>query len=286
LLLVIDQFEELFTLAEDEAERALLLDSIVTAALDERSRLRVVITLRADMLDRPLRSVDFGELIRQRGELVLPLTPDELEAAILGPARWAGLRLEDGLVASLVADVGDQPGGLPLLQHALGELYERREGRLLTRAAYAALGGVGGGLARSAEAAYAALTPEEQAAARLLSLRLVAPGEGADDARRRAPLAELSPPAAEVTMRFAAARLLTLDREPASRKPTVEVAHEALLREWPRLRGWLDAARDDLRAQTIFTLDLEELIALGQARLTRDWTPEECRQYLQLAQCE
>ncbi|NTU79990.1 MAG: protein kinase, partial [Chloroflexales bacterium] len=101
LLLVIDQFEELFTLCEAEGARAHLLDSLVTAIVDERSRLRVVITLRADLLDRPLQYVDFGELLRQRGELVLALTPDETERAIVGPARQLGLALEDGLVAAL-----------------------------------------------------------------------------------------------------------------------------------------------------------------------------------------
>ncbi|HMQ34093.1 MAG TPA: WD40 repeat domain-containing protein, partial [Chloroflexaceae bacterium] len=254
LLLVIDQFEELFTLAEDEAERAHLLDSIVTAVLDERSRLRVVVTLRADFIDRPLQYVDFGELLRQRAELVLPLTPEEVERAVVGPARRAGLVLEEGLAARIIADVGGQPGVLPLLQHALNELFARREGRALTLAAYRAIGGVTGALARSAEAIFDGLDGAAQDVARHVFLRLVTPGEGTEDTRRRARRSELAaagPPqaVAAVIDVFGQGRLLTFDHDPATREPTVEVAHEALLREWPRLRGWVDAARAELRAQ-------------------------------------
>jgi WD40 repeat protein/serine/threonine protein kinase/DNA-binding XRE family transcriptional regulator len=275
LLIVIDQFEELFTLTTDPAVRAHLLDSIVTAVLDERSRVRVVITLRADFVDRPLQYVDFGELVQQRSELVLPLTPDEIERAVVGPARRAGLALEEGLVAALVAEVGAQPGGLPLLQHTLSELFARRQGRILTRAAYAAIGGVAGSLARSAEAIYDTLDQAAQAAARQLFLRLVVPGEGGEDTRRRVLKSELTalttddqrttndqidarpsssvlhPSSAmdEAIDRYGRARLLTFDHDPASREPTVEVAHEALLREWPRLGEWLAASRERLLVQ-------------------------------------
>ena len=125
LVLVLDQFEEVFTLVEDEAERAHLLDSLVEAVLAERSRVRVIVTLRADFIDKPLRYVDFGELMQRRSELVLPLTPDEMERAIVGPAERVGLRLEAGLPEAISADVIDQPGALPLLQYALTELFER-----------------------------------------------------------------------------------------------------------------------------------------------------------------
>jgi hypothetical protein len=126
LVLVIDQFEEVFTLVDDEAERVHLLDSLVAAIMSEHSRARVIITLRADFVDRPLRYVDFGELVQRRSELVLPLTPDELERAIVGPAERVGLQLEPGLAEAISADVIEQPGALPLLQYALTELYENR----------------------------------------------------------------------------------------------------------------------------------------------------------------
>jgi hypothetical protein len=191
LVLVIDQFEEVFTLVSDEAMRTHLLDSLVTAALDERSRLRVIVTLRADFTDRPLSYVDFGELLRQRSEFVLPLTPDELEQAIVGPAQRVGLEFEDGLVSTIVRDVGDQPGTLPLLQYALTELFEHREESLLMKSTYQSIGGVLGALGRRAEEVYQDLSEIDRAAARQLFLRLVTLGEGVEDTRRRALRSEL-----------------------------------------------------------------------------------------------
>ena len=154
LVLVLDQFEEVFTLVEDESERALLLDAIAEAVLAERSRVRVIITLRADFIDKPLRYMDFAELMQHRSEFVLPLTPDEMERAIAGPADRVGLKLEGGLVESITSDVIDQPGGLPLLQYALTELFERRTDHALTKAAYQSIGGVRGALGRRAEEVY------------------------------------------------------------------------------------------------------------------------------------
>jgi WD40 repeat protein/transcriptional regulator with XRE-family HTH domain len=277
LVLVIDQFEEIFTLTTGDAnaERASLLSSLVTAAMDERSRVRILITLRADFIDRPLRYVDFGELLQRRSELVLPLTPDELERAILGPARRVGLRLEPGLVAAMIRDVGDQPGALPLLQYALTELFEKREGRTLTQAAYDSIGGVLGALGRRAEEVFAGLNESQQALARQLFLRLVTLGEGVEDTRRRVLRSELESlqvssfelehyelkPAnpkpetrqlgifSQVIEAFGKSRLLAFDHDLATRGATVEVAHEALLREWARLREWLNESRSDVRLQ-------------------------------------
>jgi len=261
LVMVIDQFEEMFTLVEDEATRAHLLDSLVTAALDERSRVRFVLTLRADFTDRPLQYVDLGELMRQRMEIVLPMTSDELERAIVGPADRIGLQVEPELAAAIIRDVEGQPGALPLLQYALTELFERRQGRLLTKTAYRAIGGVMGALGRRAEEVYAALDPSGQETARQLFLRLVTLGEGVEDTRRRVLRSELESLASpipnsqslmsNVIEAFGKSRLLSFDRDPTTRGPTVEVAHEALLREWKRLREWLDASRADVRLQRL-----------------------------------
>jgi WD40 repeat protein/serine/threonine protein kinase/DNA-binding XRE family transcriptional regulator len=265
LVLVIDQFEELFTLVPEESERAHLLDSLVTAVLDERSRLRLVVTLRADFIDRPLNYVDFGEMLRERMELVLPFTPDELERAILSPVERLGIEWEPGLVAEITHDVGDQPGALPLLQYALTGLFERRDGHRLTDSAYHALGGVLGALGGRAEEVYRHLDPPAQGLARQVFLRLATLGEGigdgtlSPDTRRRVLCAELetlpgaaSQPGASLSTvidAFGQSRLLAFDRDPLSRGPTVEVAHEALLREWPRLRDWLSTSRSDVRLQ-------------------------------------
>ena len=255
LVLVIDQFEEVFTLVEDEAERALLLESITTAVMEERSRLRVIITLRADFTDRPLRYMDFGEMMNRRFEFVLPLTADEVERAVAGPAQRLGLRLEKGLVSTIIREAGNQPGTLPLLQHALSELFERRDGRMLTNKAYQEIGGVLGALGRSAEAIFSGLDQAGQNVTRQLFLRLMTLGEGNEDTRRRVLREEVEGLSASpgqlpiVIEAFGRARLLTFDHDPVTRGATIEVAHEALLREWARLREWLRESRTDLRLQ-------------------------------------
>ncbi|MBI5294798.1 MAG: protein kinase [Chloroflexi bacterium] len=271
LVLVIDQFEEVFTLVEDEAERALLLESLATAVLDERSRLRVIITLRADFTDRPLRYVDFGELVNRRFEFILPLTPDELERAVVNPAQRVGLKLEQGLVSTIVHDVGNQPGALPLLQYALSELFDRREGRLLTAKAYQEIGGVLGALGRSAENIHASLNETEQAAARQLFLRLVTLGEGTEDTRRRVLREEIETlqGGSQSVMQkvidvFGKARLLSFNRDPFTRNPTIEVAHEAILREWARLRTWLEESRTLIRMQRQLSNAAFEWVAAGR----------------------
>src|SRR5262249_37574106 len=155
------------------------------AVTDPHGRLRVVATLRADFYDRPLLYSGFAELLRDYVEAVVPLRPDEFERAIAGPAERVGAALEPGLLPAMIADVADQPGTLPLLQYALTELYERREGNVLTRAAYHAMGGVSGALAGRADEIYAGLDGFAREAARQLFLRLVTLGEGTDDTRRR-----------------------------------------------------------------------------------------------------
>jgi hypothetical protein len=286
LVLVLDQFEEVFTLVTDEAERAHLLDSLVATVLDERSRARVIVTLRADFIDKPLRYVDFGELLQRRSELVLPLTPDEMERAIVGPAERVGLRLEAGLPEAIGADVSDQPGALPLMQYALTELFERRVDHALTKSAYHNLGGVKGALGRRAEEVFQALDEPQQTLARQIFLRLVTLGEGVEDTRRRVLVAELEAlnpaltPALSLEGRgsttpfapvgrgvggeggttsvlaaFGKVRLLSFDRDLQTRGPTVEVAHEALLREW------LSESRSDVRLQRLLANETAEWLS-------------------------
>jgi WD40 repeat protein/DNA-binding SARP family transcriptional activator len=289
LLLLVDQFEELFTLVEDPDESRQFLRILLAAVTDPDSRLRLMVTLRADFYDRPLQISGFGELIRSHTEVVLPLSPEELEQSIVRPANRVGVRLEPGLVSQIVTDVTDQPGYLPLMQYALTELFERRQGNTLTMAAYRESGGVLGALGRRAEKIYAGLDAMGQAATRQIFLRLVTLGEGASDGstssdtRRRVMRSELeamtnfgvsetsaraagktvgvsSQPfvAHEVLDRFGKYRLLIFDRHPETRAPTVEVAHEALLREWVRLWGWIEESREELRAHRRLTANAAE----------------------------
>jgi len=245
LLLLIDQFEEVFTLVTDESARQHFLRLL--AAGVKSGALRLLITLRADFYDRPLLYPEFGELVQARTEVVLPLAESELREAIVAPAERVGLKLQAGLVESIIADVQDQPGMLPLLQYALTELYENRKGITLTLDAYQRNGRVLGALARRADELYLSMNSERQSLARQLFLQLVVLGEGVEDTRRRIPQAELAEPMREVMDKFGKFRLLTFDHDASTRTPTVELAHEALLRQWGRLRGWIDESRDVLR---------------------------------------
>jgi WD40 repeat protein/DNA-binding SARP family transcriptional activator len=253
LLLVVDQFEEAFTLTEGEDERALLLESLRVATADPSSRVRVVVTLRADFYDRPLRYPRMGPLLGSTTEVLSPLTPEELERAIVRPAERSGLTVDTALVPQIAADVAEQPGALPLVQYALTELYDRRLDGRLTLEAYREIGGVGGALAASAEHLYATRSEDAREAVRQLFLRLVTLGEGTADTRRRVKLSELSALEVDASAMESAIdaygrhRLLTFDRDPSTREPTVEVAHEALLGAWERLSGWIDRAREDMR---------------------------------------
>ena len=260
LLLVIDQFEELFTLVDDDRRRLHFLNSLLAALNAPRSPLRVVVTMRADFYDRPLQIQPIADLFKQHTEIVLPLSQEELTWAIREPARRMGVGLEDSVVTAMVTDVIDQPGALPLLQYALTELFDTRQNNVMSLAAYQSLGGVSGALAQRAEELFASFDEVGQEATRQLFLRLVTLGEGVEDTRRRVRLSELealSNADNELPItdnrspipEYGRYRLLTFDNDPTTREPTVEVAHEALLREWPRLRRWLDQSRDDVRLQ-------------------------------------
>lgn len=247
-VLVIDQFEEVFTNSSTtDAHR--FLDALSAATADPTSPLRLVATLRADYYHRPLEHPGFAPLLKQAAVDVTPLTPEELEQVIVEPARRRGVGFEPGLVARIVADTVGQPSPLPLLQYSLSELFDRRAGTEITTAGYEALGGLSGALAARAESLYGGADSDQQAATRRVFGQLTNPGEEAADLRRRVPIVDLGDdPAVEgVLEEYGAARLLSFDRHATTREPTVEVAHEALLREWPRVVGWLHEDRDILR---------------------------------------
>ncbi len=185
LLLVVDQLEELFTLTESEVERSRFLKLIASAVSEPRSRVHVVVTLRADFTDRPLHYAEFGDLMRQRTEMVVPLTADELSRAVTGPAQRVGVAVDSDLLAAIVTDVSEEPGALPLLQYALTETFDHRDGRRMTLAAYHDTGGVFGALARRADEVFENLDETDRATARQVFLRLVTLGEGVEDTRRR-----------------------------------------------------------------------------------------------------
>ena len=271
LVLMIDQFEEVFTQVEKESDRQQFLDLILNAVDAEDSPVIILATLRADFYDRPLLYQGFGELIRKRTELVLPLSDEELEETITGPAYRVGAVLEEGLVEAIIADVREQPGALPLLQYALTELFERRDGALLTNAAYQDIGGTLGALAKRAEEVYQRFPDEGKDMARQMFLRLVTLGEGQEDTRRRILQTELltlgkRDVVTDVLDHFGRYRLLTFDRDDATRSSTVEVAHEALIRQWERLREWLTESREDVRLERQLLHSADEWAAAGKEK--------------------
>ncbi|MFD3498737.1 hypothetical protein [Streptomyces sp. NPDC058678] len=247
---VVDQFEEVFTLCRDRAERARFIDLLLSSRGPD-SRLRVLVAVRADFYARCSEHGGLAEALRGAGLLLGPMTADELRAAVVKPAQAVGHLVERELTARIVEDVLDEPGGLPMLSHALLETWRRRKGRMLTLAAYKAVGGVSGAIAASAEEVYGELSPARADAARRLLLRMVEPGQGTPDTRRPLLRTELEewadPDVPDVVERLARARLLTTDEE------GVHLAHEALITCWPRLHGWVEQERGRLRHHRALT---------------------------------
>ncbi|MET8982675.1 hypothetical protein ABZX85_44570 [Streptomyces sp. NPDC004539] len=242
--IVVDQFEEVFTLCRDRVERQRFIDLLLAARAPD-SRLRVLVAVRADFHARCAEHRDLADALFGAGLLLGPMTADELREVIVRPAQAVGLLVERELTTRIVKDVVDQPGALPMLSHALLETWQRRKGRMLTLAAYEAAGGVRGAIAATAEDVYGQLSPDQARVARQLLLRMVEPGRGTADTRRpltSRELAQWSDRAVPVVVeRLARARLIIVDED------AVQLAHEALISSWPRLTGWIEENRERLR---------------------------------------
>ncbi|MFE0806902.1 hypothetical protein ACFW34_05395 [Streptomyces sp. NPDC058848] len=253
-VLIVDQFEEVFTLCADEWERRAFIRILQAACTpggpDDPAPVLVVLGVRADFYERCLRHPELADALQHRHMVLGPLTTAELREAVTGPARAVGMELEPGLAELIAREVGtDGPGGahdagvLPLLSHALLATWQRRKAGRLTLAGYRAAGGIQGAVAATAERAWSDLDPAARTAARLLLLRLVRVSEDTQATRRRGTrrrLAEESrdPGKTEESLEaLVRARLVTLDAD------TVEITHEALLHAWPRLRDWIDEDR-------------------------------------------
>ena len=282
LLLAVDQFEELFTACRSDADRTAFADTLARAAADPEGRAVVVVALRADFYGRFAAYPGLAELLGGNHVLVGPMQASELRRAVELPAGRVGLRVEPELADALVDDVEGEPGALPLLSTALLELWQKRQAGALTLAAYRESGGVHGAVARLAEGTYARVPDERKPIVRAVMLRLVGEGAGDEPVRRRAPLAELdlerSGDVEDVLATLADSRLVTVS------EGNVEVAHEALLREWPRLREWIDEDVEGRRLRRHITQAATEWETAGRdqgelyrgARLAAalDWTAD------------
>lgn len=232
-VLVVDQFEELFTLASATEDVAAFLSRVAAYAAD---RGQVVITIRDDQLSGLTHDQAFSRLAEQGLHLVGPLTGEHLREAIEGPAAQAGLRLEGGLIELLARDTEGEPGALPLLSHALAETWRRRDGNVLTVEGYQATGAISGAVARSADRLYESLPLAQRAILRSVMLRLVGPSPEGGPIRFRIDGRTLRGDAdhERIVSLLVGARLVTTEAD------SVELAHEALARAWPRLQSWLD----------------------------------------------
>jgi WD40 repeat protein len=254
LLLIVDQFERLYTECQDEAVRTRFIDTLLTAASDT---VKVLIALRADFYGRALAHTALAEAIKDSQITLLPMNETEIRRAIVEPARTLHRTFQPGLVERIVTDVRGQAGHLPLLEFALTELWERDAKKgVLTLASYESLGydgpdgkhypGLQGAIAHRAEEIWQRLSKADRESARRVFLRLVTPGveDGrgqmvAEDTSRRAWQTEWDEPTRRMVQELVQARLLTTGQDPVSGQPTVEVAHEALIRAWPRLGRWV-----------------------------------------------
>lgn len=240
-VLVVDQFEELYTQCHDSDRRA----RFIAALLARKGP--VVIGVRADFYGEMSTHAGLADAVAHNQVLLGPMRDEDLRRAIAEPARLAGLRLEPGLIDLVLRDVAGEPGALPLMSHALRETWERRDGRTLTVAAYHESGGVSSAVAQTADAVAAGTPESDRPLLRNVFLRLTELGGDVEDARRRVRIEELIPqgisPEAVRTLleRLAEARLVTLD------EGTAEVAHEVLIRRWPTLRRWLEEDREGIR---------------------------------------
>ena len=262
-VLAVDQFEEVFTACRDEHQRKDFIDELVRLA--NRNGV-IVLAIRADQYGHCAEYAELSALLAANQVLVGAMGRKELLRAVECPAERAGLRVDPALSDALLDDVEGEPGALPLLSAALLELWQQREGRRLTKAAYERTGGVQGAVARLGEDAFRKLDAEQQDTARRVLMALVTESSAGAVERRRIPLRELEIERSEDVRRvvevLADDRLLTLS------EGSVEVAHEALLREWPRLRSWIDEDRERIRIHRSLRAAAEDWLAHDR---NEDW---------------
>ena len=257
LLLIVDQWEELFTLCEADDARRCFIDQVLEAT--EKAKLSVVLTLRGDFFGRAITAYRPLSDRMQGAQVNLgPMTREELRLAIEEPARQVGLTFEAGLVELILEQTGDEPGHLPLLEFVLRQLWEHRRDGALHHDAYQAIGQLEGAIAKKAESVYEKASKEDQRRVQQIFLRLVRPGEGEADTRRRATFAELGEGLQRLVKTLADERLLVTSQVGGRGEETIEVSHEALIRHWGQLKGWIDADRQFLAWQQRLGVSIKE----------------------------
>lgn len=272
LLLVIDQFEEVFTQCRGDDERRAFIENLLHAIDPANPQpITILLTLRADLYTQLAFQDHLRELVSQNQEFIGAMNRDELMRAILQPAALGNWKVQEGLVEVILDDLGSEPGALPLLSHALLETWKRRRGRVMTVSGYTAAGGVRGAIAQTAETVFRQrLSLQQQPIARMIFIKLAEMGEDSLDTRRRAAFSELITRSTDTSTIDAVLGILTDARlvttgtlEPGDTR-VVEVAHEALIREWPTLRDWLNQNREGLILHRQLTEDANDWLKLGR----------------------
>lgn len=264
LLLFVDQWEELYTIASDEAAQLFIGGLLRTT---EGAPLSVVLTLRGDFFGRALAQRSLADRLQDAVVNLGPMTPEELRRALVKPAVQVGLKYQQGLENRILEDVGDEPGNLPLLEFVLKRLWEERRGGELHHEAYDAMEGVEGAIAKRAEAVWTSLIDqggENEKRLRRVFLELVHSEEGTKDTRRRIELEKLGEGAGDLVAELTRERLLVTGRDEATGKETLEVAHEALISHWERLQRWLDEDHDFRMWRQRLSVGLMEWVQSGR----------------------
>jgi hypothetical protein len=246
VLIVVDQFEELYTLTSDEEARRRFLDELLATSSRAGSKANIALTLRGDFVGKALAYRPLSDRLQDAQINLGPMTRQELEHAICKPAEKIQMEFESGLVARILHDVGEEPGNLPLLEFVLKELWDKRRGGVLLNETYDAIGGLQGAVAMKADELFKELSSAEQKILQRVFLRIVRPSESGLDTRRRAAFNELPAESAELVVKLANERLLVTNQSTSGLEQTVEVAHEALISNWGTLRNWVNEDREFL----------------------------------------
>ncbi len=274
LLLVVDQFEEVFTLCRSPEERDAFISSLLDASNpDDTQPITILLVMRADFYARVAQHDRLREIVSQYQEFIGAMSRDELISAIDKPLARGGWKIQEGLIEVILDDIGYEPGALPLLSHALLETWRRRRGRTLTLSAYTESGGIRGAIAQTAENVFQnQLSEAQRPIARMIFIRMAELGDDAHDTRRRVTLSELITRSTDelvintVVNILTDARLVITDTIEPGDTQIYEVAHEALIREWPTFRGWLDEDRQGLILHQHLAEDTIDWIKAGQEK--------------------
>jgi WD40 repeat protein len=237
LILIADQFEELYTLCPEGDRQPFL--NVLLSAVKAAPAFTLILTLRADFCGYALAYRPFSDALQGTMQILGSMNAEELQTAIATPANHLQMQFETGLTQKLIHDVGDQPGRLPLLEFALTQLWANQCEGWLTHQAYDKIGGVENALANHAERVYAQLNEADQRRAQQIFIQLVKPGVGTDDSRRLATQSEVKPENWDLVTHLASDRLVVTNRHDSTNEETVEIIHEALIRSWKRLRDWM-----------------------------------------------